>query len=149
VIVAAAWFAGSTRVARFLREATAPTLRDRPGVAYGIVGGALLLVVLWGPTPAFRNIATILIFAGLLAIGVAMLRTETAKEFPGTQSGYFLRELYAKRSASRASKPAPAVAGNGTSARLDEIERLVALHDKGDLTDAEFAAEKAHLVASP
>jgi hypothetical protein len=33
--------------------------------------------------------------------------------------------------------------------RLDEIERLVTLHDKGALTDAEFAAEKAHLVAAP
>ncbi len=117
-------------------------------MAYGIVGGALLLVVLWGPTPAFRNIATILIFAGLLAVGVAMLRRETALEFPGAQPGFIMRELNARRSGPRAPKTAVAAPGNGM-ARLDEIERLVALHDKGALTDAEFAAEKAHLVAGP
>jgi hypothetical protein len=78
-----------------------------------------------------------------------MLRRATALEFPGAESGFFLRELNARRSAARAPKVAEPAPGNGVGGRLDEIERLVALHDKGGLTDAEFAAEKAHLVATP
>ena len=147
VVVAAAWFAGPTRIARFLREAAAPTLREHPARAYGLVGGVLFLVVLWGPTPALRNPVTILIFAGLIALGVAMLRRGTAREFPDTNSGDAVRQLQSRWWAARNRGPAVAVAGNGGSARLDEIERLIALHDRGDLTDAEFAAEKTHLVA--
>ena len=51
-----------------------------------MVGAVLLLVVLWGPTPAFRNIWWILVFAVLLALGVTMLRRETAREFPEYRS---------------------------------------------------------------
>jgi hypothetical protein len=91
---------------------------------------------------------TILIFAGLIALGVAMLRRDTAREFPDTRSGDAMRELRSRWFAARNRGPAVAVAGNGgRSSRLDEIERLIALHDKGDLTDAEFAAEKKQLVA--
>ena len=36
----------------------APTLRDRPAVAYSTVFAALLLLVVWGPAPALRQLAT-------------------------------------------------------------------------------------------
>ena len=81
-IVAAAWLAGPTRPATAIRKLIAPTLRDNPAVAYSVVGGLLLVVVLWGPTPALRNIWWILVFAVLLAFGVMMLRRETELEFP-------------------------------------------------------------------
>jgi hypothetical protein len=84
VIVAAAWLAGPTRPATAVRKFLAPSLRESPAVAYSVVGGVLLLLVAWGPTPAFRNVWWILVFAGLLAVGVTMLRRETALEFPGT-----------------------------------------------------------------
>jgi hypothetical protein len=146
VIVVSAWIAGNTRPARFLRESMAPTLRENPAAAYGVVGGALLLVVAWGPTPALRNVVTILLLAGLLAFGVAMLRRETALEFPDAQHGDAMSRLRERRAASKARKAPPeAGATNGIGARLDELERLVALHDRGDLTDAEFAEEKSHL----
>ena len=90
VIVAAAWLAGPTRPATAIRRFLAPSLRDSPAVAYSVVGGVLLLVVLWGPTPAFRNIWWILVFAVLLALGVTMLRRETALEFPGIEHGQAL-----------------------------------------------------------
>ena len=82
VIVVAAWLAGPTRPATAIRKLIAPTLRDNPAVAYSVVGGVLLLVVLWGPTPALRNVWWILVFAVLLALGVTMLRRETELEFP-------------------------------------------------------------------
>ncbi len=83
LIVAAAWLAGSTGSATAVRKALAPTLRNRPAVAYAAVAGVLLLVVLWGPTPAVRTVWGVLAFAVLLALGVTMLRRETEHEFPG------------------------------------------------------------------
>src|SRR5436190_1909830 len=101
VFVLCAALAGPTRPATFLRKALAPTLRDRPGVAYGAVGGLLLLLVLWGPTPAFRQLAWIALFAVLLALGVTVLRGQTAAEFPAVQPGEALRELRERRAAAR------------------------------------------------
>jgi hypothetical protein len=44
--------------------------------------------------------------------------------------------------------PAPSTGGTSTGPdRLGELERLADLHDRGALTDAEFAAEKARVLA--
>src|SRR3954449_8566917 len=129
VIVASAWLAGRTRPAVYLRRKLAPTLRESPATAYAAVGGVLLVLVAWGPTPALRNILWILLFAGLLALGVTMLRRETALEFP-------------------AGVAAAGTSGTVVPGRLDELERLVALHDRGDLTDEEFAAQKTLLATN-
>ena len=86
IVVVAAWLAGPTRPATAIRKFLAPSLRDSPALAYGVAGAVLLLVVLWGPTPAFRSIWWILVFAVLLALGVTMLRRETAREFPNIEA---------------------------------------------------------------
>lgn len=140
VIVLSAWLAGPTRLAALLRKSLAPTLRDSPVVAYAAVLGVLLLVVAWGPTPAFRKLLTILLFAGLLALGVAMLRRQTALEFPGVRKGDAWRDV--RGSTDAGGSPAP---GRAYATRLEGLERLVALHNSGELTDEEFAAEKARL----
>ena len=70
--------AGPCRV----RQRLAPSLRDRPGLVYAIVGGLYLLVVAWGPTPAFRQPWSILIFAALTGLGVEAFRRLTVREFP-------------------------------------------------------------------
>jgi hypothetical protein len=82
IFVLAAWIAGHTRPATALRRALAPTLRDRPAAAYGTVFFALLLVIVWGPTPATRQLPYIVAFAALLGLGVHTLRRQTATEFP-------------------------------------------------------------------
>jgi hypothetical protein len=82
VLVVAAWVAGGTRLAVWLRRELAPTLRERPGVVYGGVFGVLLVVVVWGPTPATRQVAYIVLFVVLLVLGVEALRRQTAREFP-------------------------------------------------------------------
>jgi hypothetical protein len=162
VIVAAAWLAGPTRLATELRKAMAPSLRDSPAVAYSTVGGVLVLLVLIGPTPAFRQIVWILLLAVLLAYGVTVLRRQTAVEFAGITHGQALRDLRDHRAraharktvphpppvtdptgvGSAASHPAPAA----TSKRVETLERLAALRANGALTDDEFAAEKAHVM---
>ncbi len=49
----AAWFAGPSRPAMAMRRGMAPTLRDRPEVAYGVVIALLFLLIVWSPLPAF------------------------------------------------------------------------------------------------
>jgi hypothetical protein len=129
VFVLAAWLGGPTRPAQSVRKLAAPELRESPAVAYGAVGGLLLLLVIWGPTPAFRQLAWILVFAALLALGVTALRRQTAAEFPGVQRRDAMRELHEQPEAA----PGQAV---------DDLERLATLHDSGRLSDAEFAAAK-------
>jgi hypothetical protein len=82
IVILAAWVAGPTRWAVSLRQRLAPSLRDRPGLVYAIVGLLYLLVVAWGPTPAFRQPWSILIFAALTGLGVEALRRLTIREFP-------------------------------------------------------------------
>jgi Short C-terminal domain len=144
VIVAAAWLAGPTRPATALRKLLAPSLRDSPAVAYSVVGGLLLLLVAWGPTPAFRNIWWILLFAVLLAFGVTMLRRETAREFPAVERDQSLSDSRAQRAQARASTTAPALAGG--IGRVETLERLSALRDSGAITTDEYQAEKAHVM---
>jgi hypothetical protein len=87
VLVAAAWLAGHTRPAAFLRHALAPWLRDHAAAAYASGETALLLVVIWGPTPATREVLPVLGFAALVLLGVWSLRRQTAQEFPDAQAG--------------------------------------------------------------
>jgi hypothetical protein len=160
VLVVAAWLAGPTRPAIASRKALAPSLRDHPAVAYVAVGGVLALVVLWGPTPALRNIWWILVFVALLALGVTMLRRQTAVEFPDIESGQALRDFREKRAGAReaaaaqlaaagtrAGGPAVATAPPAPgSARVDSLERLAALRDRGAITDGEYQAEKTLVI---
>jgi len=162
VIVASAWLAGPTRPATEIRKALAPSLRDNPAVAYCTVGGALVLLVLIGPTPAFRNVVWVLLFAVLLAFGVTMLRRQTAVEFAGIQHGQALRDFQDQRARAHARKtaPPPSTAADATIAgpagsnpapaatggRVETLERLAALRAGGSITDEEFAAEKAHVM---
>jgi uncharacterized membrane protein len=74
--------AGPSRWARRLRREAAPYMRDRPGLTYGVVAAMFLLLVWWGPTPAFRNAWFLLVIAGLLALGTEALRRQTEREFP-------------------------------------------------------------------
>jgi hypothetical protein len=163
VIVASAWLAGPTRPATEIRKVIAPSLHESPAVAYSVVGGVLLLLVLIGPTPAFRSIVWILVFAVLLAYGVTMLRRQTALEFPGIQHGQALRDYREHRAEAHARKTAPSPAPPAThavvgeapvtraapaanSGRVETLERLAALRARGALTDEEFAAEKAYVM---
>lgn len=87
VIVAAAWLAGSTGWATSVRRALAPTLRDHPVRAYGSAGFVYLLLLLWGPTPAFRNWIPVLLMAALIVFGIELLRHQAAREFPDAHAG--------------------------------------------------------------
>lgn len=150
VFVAVAWLAGRTRPATALRRAMAPTLHSRPALYFVGVYVALLLVILWGPTPATRQLPYIIAFIALLAIGVTALRRQTAREFPDAQPGDSMGSIVAWNAEGHQPSPstvAPNPDNPGpSSGHVAELERLAELHDRGALTDAEFATEKAALV---
>ncbi len=79
-----------------------------------------------------------------------MLRRQTAAEFPNAASGDALRELRDRRAAvpapeSAATAPHPEKDADG-GPTLAQIDHLVDLHDRGDLSDSEFAAAKTRLM---
>jgi hypothetical protein len=145
IVVIASAIAGPTRPARALRRALAPTLRDRPVLVYGSVGFVYLLVIVWGPTPAFRQLIPLLAIAALLALAVEALRRQTAGEFADSNQGDTMRAYktwYVARRQAKAHAPASIGPDGG---RINDLERLAGLRDRGALTDAEYQSEKAAL----
>jgi hypothetical protein len=88
VIVAAAWIAGPSSWGVAVRRWLAPTLIHRPGVIYGTAGFVYLLVLAWGPTPAFRNLLPIVLIGILLVVGIETLRRQAAREFPDDEPAH-------------------------------------------------------------
>ncbi len=86
-LIAAAWFAGPARLAVRMRRAIAPFLRDHPVATFGIVAALLLLIFIWGPIPATHRPAGIIVFTVLAMLGTAVLRQQTAREFPNARIG--------------------------------------------------------------
>jgi hypothetical protein len=82
LVVLAAWIAGPSRPAVGLRRFSAPTMRDRPVVVFGLVALVLLIVLLSGPTDGQR-IYPLLVLFGFALVGTEVLRRQTAREFPG------------------------------------------------------------------
>jgi len=74
VILLGTWVAGPMRWATRARGAIAPTLRDRPGVAWGVLAALYLLLVLWAPVPALENWPGILLLGALVALGFEAFR---------------------------------------------------------------------------
>lgn len=170
VIVLAAWLAGRTRAAVATRRVLAPYLRE-PGYAYGAVALIVLLVLVWAPTPATRRVVPSLILIGLLIIGMEALRRLTKREFPDAsqpQLGMALRRAFESlRGASgRTLQAAPAGQATGgegsppvqptasaastpspSADPLAQLERLADLHERGVLSDEEFAAGKQKVLA--
>jgi hypothetical protein len=81
-----AWLAGPSGWAVGIRRRLAPTFRDQPGVVFAVVGFAYLLVILWGPTGATRQLLGIVILGGLIMFGVEILRRQTLEEFPAVRN---------------------------------------------------------------
>lgn len=81
-LIAAAWFAGPARLAVRMRRAIAPSLHHHPALTFGVVAALLLLIFIWGPIPATHRPAGIIVFTGLAMLGTAVLRAQTAHEFP-------------------------------------------------------------------
>jgi hypothetical protein len=170
--VIAGWLGSPVSSARSTRRAIAPVVRDYPAYVYS---GLAVVVGFWflsAPTQNLRSFLTTLIVAGMVAAGIHELRKQTAEEFPDAEmsealgrtkdkvvdavKGANLGEQVSKLRLPEMRRPGngretPAPAGDNRSdddARLERLERLAALHEKGILTDEELAAEKARVLGS-
>jgi hypothetical protein len=147
LLLVGTWFAGPGKRATQVRRATTPYLRD-PSVAFGAYALVLLLLIVWGPVPATRDPVLVAVLGSLGAIGIEALRRIVAREFPeaterdlGGRIGGGLRTAY---HGVRHATPPEAAA----DARYSSLERLASLHDRGAISDDEFASEKESLLAS-
>jgi Short C-terminal domain len=153
-VILSAWFAGPARWAVAGRRFLAPHFRERPDLAYWITAGLLALVFIWAPIPATRNLWWMLLFTVLSFAGAHVLRGQIAEEFPDAEpiSMRAAMSQYAHAVGERigraraATAPATGAQGSSTAA---ELERLVALHDRGAITDDEYTAAKRRLLAQP
>ena len=85
-VILAAWIAGPSRPARWVRRVLTPTARDRPWIIYGAVALVLLLILFTGPTDGQRVYPLLVVFA-LAFVGVEVLRRQMLREFPAAQPG--------------------------------------------------------------
>jgi hypothetical protein len=150
VLVVAAWLVGATRPAHALRRALAPSLREHTLYVYAVAALLLLFVVLWGPFPSTREPLPIVGFAILLGLGVHVLRTMTAREFPDAQLGELPRAIRAwyaaRRHSSYSRRHSTSTEKSGADTRMADLERLANLRDRGVLTEDEFRVEKTALL---
>ena len=169
VAVLAAWLAGPTSWAVGLRRSLAPYLGEA-AYAWGGFAVIVLLLLIWAPTQALRQPLTALILIVILAFGFELLRRQAAREFPEGERriGHDVRAALggvrrrggggataaavddAAPTVGSPTVEAPTVAMAGTSAGdpIERLERAAALHDRGVLTDDEFAAEKTAILAA-
>ena len=171
----AGWLGSPSGSARTSRRAIAPVLRDYAAYVYTGLAIIVCFYFLSGPTQGLRTFLTTLVVAGMAAFGIHELRKQTAEEFPDASYGDSFSRTKERVSSAvkganlgeRASKlrlpemrrpsgggepgttetPTEVLPANAEDARLQRLELLASLRDKGILTDEEFAAEKARLLS--
>ena len=149
LFVIAGWLAGPGRRAIASRRTLAPALLQRTW-AYVVLAAVVVLLLITRPALDFAALLTLVVLTCLGILWIELTRTQTAKEFPDATGPAFLDDARNKvegwRDSRRASTEpsATASAPNDVSARLTN---LADLHRSGALTDEEYAAAKARILA--
>jgi hypothetical protein len=138
-----------------IRRVFAPTLRERPGVVWSVFTTVALIALIIFPPPGLRQLVLDLALISLAALGLVALHRMTEREFPGATrvDGKHSIGERARRAGTEAGWPFSSVM-NGfrrdnrepDDVRLERLERLGALEEKGVLTDEEFRAEKQRIL---
>jgi hypothetical protein len=156
LFVIASYLASPQNGAVSIRQALAPTLRERPGIVWSAYAAvALLVLIIWPPTGTRQLVLTLLLIA-LAAAGIEKLRRATRSEFPDAKRGDWVTGM--RQRARRASKEAGRRMGSAIrelssddkhpdDAKLDRLEKLGDLKEKGVLTAAEFREEKKKILS--
>jgi hypothetical protein len=102
------------------------------------------LLVLWAPVAAFHKPIGLLLLAALMVLGTEVLRRQAEAEFPDATFGGFgdrVRASVPRRAA--AEPPAPP-----RESKIDQLERITALREKGALSEEQYEAAKAQVLGS-
>jgi hypothetical protein len=156
LFVIASFLASPASPAISIRQALAPTLRDRPGILWSVFAAvALISVIIWPPHGTRGLVLTLLLIA-LAGAGLEALRRKTAHEFPGAKRGDWVKGM--RKRAREASSEAGRRIGSAVrelsdddkdpdDAKLERLEKLGELKEKGVLTATEFREEKKKILS--
>jgi hypothetical protein len=133
VTVLAMWFSGPGARATAGRKWLAPAFRDHALIVHGTLAAVLLLSLAWGPAGTPRRFLAVVILVILAFVGLEILRRQTVRDFPNAVAHYDFRW------------PRRGSGGPLADERVESLERLAALHERGALTDEEYETEKALL----
>jgi hypothetical protein len=145
LFIVASWLAGPGRRAVAARKVLAPTLQGRVWayVALAIVTAVLLLT---GPVADFTRFLAIGVLVALGAVWIELTRAQTVREFPAAQGPELFVDTRARLEGWWGSRRAP-VTTAGPVDITAQLGSLADLHAQGELTDAEYAAAKARVLA--
>jgi hypothetical protein len=156
--VIASFLASPAGAAVRLRRAMAPSFIERPVLVWGVFTGLVLLFLIISPPHGNSELFWVLGLIAIAGIGVEALSRKIHHEFPDAKPGdtmermrQRLRELSeegGKRVRSAVSDIGDMVDGekHEDDARLERLEKLGELRQKGVLTEDEFTAEKSRLL---
>jgi hypothetical protein len=158
LFVVASFLASPAGAAVGIRRALAPTLRDRAGVVWSVFAAvALIAAIVWPPSGTRQLVLTLLLIA-IAGAGLEALRRKTAREFPGAKRGDWMASMRTRmrEASSEAGKRVGSAVRELTAdeekhpdeAKLDRLERLGELKEKGVLTADEFSEEKRKILSS-
>jgi hypothetical protein len=162
LFVIAAFLASPARSAIGIRRAIAPTLRERRALVWSVFAAAALIALIVWPPPGTRQLVLTLLLIALAGVGLEALRRKTLREFPGAMPGDWVQSMRDRfqRATTEAGRRIGAAARGITDehrhhedrhpedAKLDRLERLGELKEKGVLTAAEFREEKKKLFSA-
>jgi hypothetical protein len=149
----AAWLASPARSALAVRRFLAPVLREYPAAVGGVLGLVALIWVLSGADSS-RQLLLRLGLVAMAAAGVVALRRRAIEESPEATVGDMPERVKERVSSAWSNRgrllPTPAAPSEPTpepeDRRLERLERLADLHERGILTDDELAAEKTAIL---
>jgi hypothetical protein len=162
LFVVASWLAGPGRRATASRRTLAPALHGRAW-PYAVLGALLLILLLTSPVTDFVRLLVLAVALALGILWIELTRRQTLREFPDV-AGFTLPEGTRERLAgwwetqrraagerreqlSRRRERAPSAPPAGAPDTTAQLAQLADLHARGELTDAEFAAAKARVLA--
>jgi hypothetical protein len=152
----ASYLASPVNSAVSIRQALAPSFRERRAVVWSVFAAAALLVLLIWPPAGTRQLVLTLLLIALAGVGLEGLMRVTGREFPGAQRGDWMqgmRDRARRASAEAGRRISSAVRELGDDdkhphdAKLERLERLGELKQKGVLTDEEFGEEKKKVLS--
>ena len=158
LFLVAAWLAGPGRRAIAVRRVLAPALRVRAW-AYAALGVLTLILLFTGPAGDFARYLAVLAFVALGAAWIELMRSQALREFPDASTPELFADARTRVTGWWETRraPAPAVEPTPTPTPTppplpsgDVTARLASLadlHARGELTDEEFAAAKARVLA--
>ena len=139
LFVLGSWLVSPAKSATGARRLLAPPLREYPAAIFTVLGLAALIWVLAGADSA-RILFTRLVLAAMAGFGLVALRRRALAEHPEATMAE-LRDRARERLSGLRRRPRPPQP-EPEDRRLERLERLAALHERGALSDEEFAAEK-------